>query len=686
MLEVDKNDSELENYGVWVKSGPDNYTDDKNISASDDFELTDLDSSSDNFLLTEEEERLLDSLEEDVKNGEETEDLFNVQEIDDLDFEDEYAEPDSDNLLDDEEEFIDIEIPQSIESKEALKSSPKTESFYDEQENKSFEMISRIATDLKNDLSSIKNELHELKLELAKYKKLEAREAEVSEENGKTEEDESASGGFFSDDGDETIALTGDELDNIFNTAEITEETPVFEEGEKLEAEAEAEISESSPEVSEEAIKIDIPSEDLFEDKDAETSQSEASEYEENRDELDFLDGKPEEIISEASDSSEEITEEDIINTEKDLKVKNDYHLPEEENIEKDAASLPEQETAFDDENEFEMSLDDELTLDIPESEDEEISLDSIQEEIALEEDFTAEEDAIEEPSEEEEELTLGNDFTSEEAIEEAADEEVELTLGDDFTSEEAIEEAAEEEEELTLGDDFTSEEAIEEAAEEEEEITLDNDFTLYDNKETTLDEGSVFEEIPESEDFQIEDISIDEEISLEDEITIDEDLSNETADNKKTAAEKEKSIPEINEEIDFDTTFEKPDVKIGSQPQAEPASDNDVSIDLDDADNIADILTDEESQPADDIFTDIPEEEEETIDVQEQDEQNEQEIVSDKKNLDDIPENLKIEIKSVLVYLDQLLEALPEGKIEEFAKSEHFRTYKKLFQELGLM
>ena len=34
---------------------------------------------------------------------------------------------------------------------------------------------------------------------------------------------------------------------------------------------------------------------------------------------------------------------------------------------------------------------------------------------------------------------------------------------------------------------------------------------------------------------------------------------------------------------------------------------------------------------------------------------------------------------------MDQLLENLPEDKIEEFARSEHFNVYKKLFTELGL-
>jgi len=49
------------------------------------------------------------------------------------------------------------------------------------------------------------------------------------------------------------------------------------------------------------------------------------------------------------------------------------------------------------------------------------------------------------------------------------------------------------------------------------------------------------------------------------------------------------------------------------------------------------------------------------------------------------IPANLKTELKTVLSYMDQLLEALPDEKIEEFAKSDYYDTYKKLFKELGL-
>jgi hypothetical protein len=50
------------------------------------------------------------------------------------------------------------------------------------------------------------------------------------------------------------------------------------------------------------------------------------------------------------------------------------------------------------------------------------------------------------------------------------------------------------------------------------------------------------------------------------------------------------------------------------------------------------------------------------------------------------IPSTLRSELRNILSYMDQLLESLPENKIEEFAKSEYFDSYKKLFKELGLV
>jgi hypothetical protein len=51
-----------------------------------------------------------------------------------------------------------------------------------------------------------------------------------------------------------------------------------------------------------------------------------------------------------------------------------------------------------------------------------------------------------------------------------------------------------------------------------------------------------------------------------------------------------------------------------------------------------------------------------------------------------ELPSELKSELRNILSYMDQLLESLPEEKIEEFAKSEYFDSYRKLFKDLGLV
>ena len=50
-----------------------------------------------------------------------------------------------------------------------------------------------------------------------------------------------------------------------------------------------------------------------------------------------------------------------------------------------------------------------------------------------------------------------------------------------------------------------------------------------------------------------------------------------------------------------------------------------------------------------------------------------------------DISGGVREDVRSVLAYLDQLLDALPPDKVREFAQSEHFTTYKKLFREFDL-
>jgi hypothetical protein len=49
------------------------------------------------------------------------------------------------------------------------------------------------------------------------------------------------------------------------------------------------------------------------------------------------------------------------------------------------------------------------------------------------------------------------------------------------------------------------------------------------------------------------------------------------------------------------------------------------------------------------------------------------------------IPPAITMGLREALIYMDKLLESLPEEKINEFAQSEHYATYKKLFEELGI-
>ena len=82
----------------------------------------------------------------------------------------------------------------------------------------SSDLLQKIALEL----SSIKEELVSLRSQLGELKR---EPVPADMEAAETEED-GAKGGFFDDEDDDTIALTGDELDNILNTADFTVEPP----------------------------------------------------------------------------------------------------------------------------------------------------------------------------------------------------------------------------------------------------------------------------------------------------------------------------------------------------------------------------------------------------------------------------------------------------------------------------
>ncbi|MCL2705457.1 MAG: hypothetical protein FWE72_04525 [Spirochaetaceae bacterium] len=743
MLEENKNDNdELENYGVWVKSGPENYVDTKNTPAENDFELTDLESNPDNFLLTEEEENLLDSLEKDVKSKENEDDgdFFNMQEVDSLDFEDEDEENNEDDSIEidstpeadtslDEEEFIDIDIPKTIDIDGAdySKTSGKADA-------KSVEIISKIAADLKNDLSVIKNELFELKKELSKYKKVE--ETEIGEEEQEQGDEKEISSGFFSDDGDETIALTGDELDNLFNTAEITEESSSSDKKAKITDTAEKKTDielldiEDSFET-QESGEIGLEDELSVKDLDIELEQPEIDSIEldkETEPEIEIdnttieieeevnINDLPEikdddleltDLDTKTIDETIEIEEQDLIIEEPQLDetpVIEEQDLiieePQEDEIpaiggEEPTIEMPEDEIEIE---EQEFTIEETQEDDIPAIGGEEPTIEMPEDEIEIEE----QEFIIEEPQEDEISAIGGEELTiempeDEIAIEEEHDLTIEMPQEDEIIEIEeqalTIEEPKEIQDEIIL-----TESAYEEN--KDELNFLDGKIDETPEKPTAkrnikkVEEEIVFSDVPSADDDKKEITEEDfEEISLD---TLDEEEIRD--------AEEELTIDDISIE-------EEPLKEVVEEAFLEPKTVAKKSVPAEVSDEIEEV-SDETGEPEITLEEESAVDEDDIVKVKKQEkadtkkktaapekskgrqkESNDsarpvkKEVKAQKGGaIDNIPDNLKTEIKSVLVYLDQLLEALPDKKIDEFAKSEHFKTYKKLFEELGLM
>ena len=84
----------------------------------------------------------------------------------------------------------------------------------------------------------------------------------------------------------------------------------------------------------------------------------------------------------------------------------------------------------------------------------------------------------------------------------------------------------------------------------------------------------------------------------------------------------------------------------------------------------------DEKDSSDDEVSIDIPETQDIAVEEGE-------DIETSSSNA--LPSDIKEEVKSVLVYMDQLLESLPEDKMKEFAESEYFEMYNRLFSELGI-
>ncbi len=571
-----------------------------------------------------------------------------------------------------------------------------------EKEDVSTELLLKIA----NELSSIREELSSLKNELSSIKTegpAEAPEFEAPPEDSK---------GFFDEEDDDKIALTGDELDNILNTADFTEEAG--EDANKNETEysvPEAEFPAEEPAENEPEDFI-MDGQDLLTGDEDELNVPAEQEIDEQETEFDVSD-----VSMDLGDDLSRTDENGNTDFELDLdEALGQKPVPEEEfpgiDIPPEEESVPEEEPEV-------------LTSQAPVSGDEGV----ITEEISFDS-FTSFDKSLAELEDAEEDD--GEILTEVEDKVETAEEPLEDYFLDDASL--VHESELEEVDDLSLGD-FSLEENTAGQAEteeipdiEKEEISLDTDIEEKDTEELKQlrEEGVLhFTEAPEDisylqeEDLENIDLSgavIDEpdfsdivenpvnEPSLED-LSIDLDLEEEpllTEDGEiplgdtdlEEEHEIELSIPDLD---DSETSFpglgqDEPEEESFAQviPEGFVVEPEDSEIALDESE--LDFEEIETVRPEDEHILAPMEEDspiladdlavEEAIPVLEDEALSSMAVPGNGA----IPQNLKQELRTVLSYMDKLLESLPEDKIEEFAKSEYFDTYKKLFEELGLV
>ncbi len=419
----------------------------------------------------------------------------------------------------------------------------------------STEILARIEDELK----SIRADLTQLRTDLSGLRK------SAAESDGKGSSAEAGiKGGFLDEDEDETIALTGDELDNILNTAEITEE--------------EAE----TPAISESDLVIETPAEEGGADiLGYDTPQPQPVEAPEI-----LLD----EELPQAALSDGDIADETLVLNDEDL-------LPA------DAPALTEAAPA------------------------EELPADLVLEEIPLEEAESASpveglpEIDLEGIPEIETETTAAHSAASAEDESETIDLET-LDLGEEPKVIDAVAEQVEDIPELEAEEVLEADEApvARRAADEE--------LPEVDLEALAAEAEDLEEEVPEAP--VVEDLEIGELESV--------------ADEAPAARTPEKEI-----EISFEGDTVEEAEELG-----EP---------VDEAEEVGNA---EEVSAAEEVLEDAPDAEA-------------------GGGTAAIPDNLKDEIRTVLKYMDHLLEALPDEKIQEFASSDYFVMYKKLFEDLGL-
>ena len=715
-----RDEQDLERYGVWVKAGPDDIAGSDNAS----LDLMDIeDSGQEQLLITEEEEQLLGELEESsLPDFSKFDDAFGDE---DIDMDDPFADD--------------------------ISASGASEALTD---GESKELLHKI----EDELNSLRDEIRQLKDELSGL-----RVPAV----GPPVEESHEGGGFFEDEDDETIALTGDELDNILDSADMTEET------------AESETAVESAETSEDIV---------IEGEDAETDLSDFTELElddiENIEDIEIEDEVPEDdpalSILGSPDEPQHADEPDTIEIDipgPDETIDLSEIGDEESEIdlsedEEPVVSIDDISEEFEDVTDLDdFGMDSGGSVDLPLADDEGMLLQEpgdsdIELTESFDDDVFDEGEEVEIDLSDDEEIDLSDDAMADMDMEEVSLEDFDLggenesvpaadSGGIEEVDLDAIEEsdvlAIGEDEEIDLGEDAASAEEVE--IEDLEEVELESVLSesiedgdlgapVAEDTETTegiddleieeIDLGSEVEDLADAgaEDLEIEEIDLGSDIedlaeAEAEDLEIEEfDLGSDVED-LEIAGTDDLVIEEIDlaEEVEDvedlgleDITAE--DLSGGIEEIPEISLDNAIdeiesadefSIDMDEDDAIEELEIDEADDESeirvtvpDDDFNELPGTEEVDLaslealasapDLTEGTEETVVELPEtpampnrEALQLGKLPGELKDDIKEVLRYMDQLLESLPEDKIQEFARSEHYEVYKKIFEELGI-
>ena len=510
------------------------------------------------------------------------------------------------------------------------------------------------------------------------------------------------SGGFFDDgaDDDNTIALSGDELTNILNTADFTEEHTEDHISEDFDEDETVNELESPSQLPEE-IEIPKNGDDADENKSEEISVNQDLNFQQETEET-FVDGVTEQDFEEPFVPPFE--EEELPSTDDELREVMEEAYPDKEGVVSEDITEP-----LDFEDQESEELDD--MFQTPQWNTEVAEEDGTLSSFFNEDNgfMVSEEPVFQETVEEktEEDFTVPTPVTelAEESVLEAVQEDTQKPIEEDvLEAEEAepVEDVFQTDQWTTLEAPMAQEGFIAESEPVAEEIVKEDaeeDFVIPVQSSEFADEPAsremqeYDEEVISSEENTVS--KSDEEVGAAEEKT-EESLFEEPHEDAREPSEEELTGIVEAEPVETISSADQWTAEVSSGTETEASAENEEVDRSFVIEETPDIITEEETEhlqeleeePVEPILAEsygfeTPDVKEDVSSENESVPQSEE--VAVENQISEIPQDLKQDIKSVLVYMDQLLDSLPEEKIAEFARSEHFELYKKLFNELGL-